>query len=478
MGKSGGARKGKQWRTPKAGHSAFQAPTKGLEDKVFTMGTVEAAATFDEVREQLARHIAQQSWAGAGRAGKAFDEMQWPPSTAPARPLLPMRAKDLATMAAVKPEPVETAGEEFRTPGPNRPAGAVPPPPPGPPPSASKKPTVPDGAILVDDDVYELAVFTYKMDAEDWKEEAKTFKLEQRQNAEADMRMYNLVLQHCTPAVEAALKGLSTWPEVKAKSDCMALLRLVRDLTYEHDETKQSTMSFVKSDFDLMSLVQSKNQTNEKFLAALESQVKQIDSHGGKAGYHPALFEQHLEALCEARGIELADIDKETSKAEELRETAMETSCEEYQACFLILASNDERYGGLKAELHNQHLIGDGRGTVYPTKLPAALQLLNSYKGGKLANQVPEESAGLSFVEQGNFEGKCWGCDGPHPLHKCPNYNKKERDEIYAAKKQAEANVAAKKKEKAAIAQANLVAKVRDMSRTCPRDSQMSPDLS
>ena len=51
MGKSGGARKGKQWRTPKTGQSAFRAPTSGLEDKVFMMGTVEAAETFDEVRE-------------------------------------------------------------------------------------------------------------------------------------------------------------------------------------------------------------------------------------------------------------------------------------------------------------------------------------------------------------------------------------------------------------------------------------------
>ena len=121
MGKSGGARKGKQWRTPKTGQSGFRAPTSGLEDNVFTMGTVEAAATFDEVRELLARHIAQQSWHGAGRAGKAFDEMEWPPHVAPSKPLVPMRAKDLATMAAVKPEPAEAAGETFTTPG--RPAG-------------------------------------------------------------------------------------------------------------------------------------------------------------------------------------------------------------------------------------------------------------------------------------------------------------------------------------------------------------------
>ena len=337
--------------------------------------------------------------------------------------------------------------------------GGVPPPPPPPPP---QHPTKPPGMKLVEDWAYDLAVIQVKTEFEEYKEELKVHKQDQRHNKEADMRMYALVLQHCVPEVEAALKGLSAWTEVKNESSCMKLLKLVRDLTHEHDETKQSTMALVKSDFNLMTLGQEDDVSNEKFVTLVQSQVKTINSHGGQAGYHPALYLRHLERIAESRGIDPGRVD--TTNAEqavawqEVKEAAMDSSTEEYIASFIILAANDKRYGGLKQELHNQHLIGDGR-KVYPDKVPAALQLLNSYKGGKPGGQsggnVPA-GAGLAFVEQGNFGGSCWGCGESHPLHSCPKYSKKEREGIYEARRKSAAESAAKAKEKAGIAQANV----------------------
>lgn len=77
----------------------------------------------------------------------------------------------------------------------------------------------------------------------------------------------------------------------------MVLLVLVQDLTHEHNETRQSTMLLVKSDFNLMTLVQEDDVSNEKFITLVQSQAKTIDSHGGQAGYDPAMYEKHLEVL-------------------------------------------------------------------------------------------------------------------------------------------------------------------------------------
>ena len=41
--------------------NAFWAPTVGLEDKIFTIGTTAVAAKFEVVKEELGKHFATQS---------------------------------------------------------------------------------------------------------------------------------------------------------------------------------------------------------------------------------------------------------------------------------------------------------------------------------------------------------------------------------------------------------------------------------
>ena len=56
------------WRTPPSstttavGKGKYKAPTSGLEEVIFTWGTVRDAAKYDEVRNKLAQHIGVQSW--------------------------------------------------------------------------------------------------------------------------------------------------------------------------------------------------------------------------------------------------------------------------------------------------------------------------------------------------------------------------------------------------------------------------------
>ena len=51
----------------------FRAPTVGLEDKIFTIGTTADAAKFEVVKEELSKHFATQSWSDGIDAAMAFD---------------------------------------------------------------------------------------------------------------------------------------------------------------------------------------------------------------------------------------------------------------------------------------------------------------------------------------------------------------------------------------------------------------------
>ena len=55
--------------------NAFRAPTVGLEDKIFTIGTTADAAKFEIVKEELGKHFATQSWNDGVDAAQAFDKL-------------------------------------------------------------------------------------------------------------------------------------------------------------------------------------------------------------------------------------------------------------------------------------------------------------------------------------------------------------------------------------------------------------------
>ena len=106
-------------------------------------------------------------------------------------------------------------------------------------------------------------------------------------------RMYHLVLQHCPLELESKLKAMSNWDSVNADRDIIGLLNLVRDITHKHDETRQGTMALVESDLLLYTTFM-KEEDPERFLELFKAQIDTINSHGGRAGYHPALHQQHF----------------------------------------------------------------------------------------------------------------------------------------------------------------------------------------
>ena len=71
--------------------NVFQAPTVGLEDKIFTIGTSTDAAKFEVVKEELGKHFATQSWNDGVDAAVAFDTLIEPSYNEPEEPDFPLK---------------------------------------------------------------------------------------------------------------------------------------------------------------------------------------------------------------------------------------------------------------------------------------------------------------------------------------------------------------------------------------------------
>ena len=70
----------------KADTNAFRAPTVGLENKIFTIGTTADAAKFEVVKEELGKHFATQSWSDEADTVMVFETLTEPSYDEPEEP--------------------------------------------------------------------------------------------------------------------------------------------------------------------------------------------------------------------------------------------------------------------------------------------------------------------------------------------------------------------------------------------------------
>ena len=75
----------------KADTNEFRAPTVGLEDKIFTMGTTADTAKLEVVKEELGKHFATQSWSDRVDAAIAFDTLTELSYDKPREPEFPVK---------------------------------------------------------------------------------------------------------------------------------------------------------------------------------------------------------------------------------------------------------------------------------------------------------------------------------------------------------------------------------------------------
>ena len=116
--------------------------------------------------------------------------------------------------------------------------------------------------------------------------------------------MFAIVLQHCPPDLVQRLKSKDLWTVTSTKRDVIRLTKMIRDVAHAHDDTTQGTMAIVASDMTLYTTYMSKSETPAAFCCTFQANVDTINTHGGSAGCHPKLFNDHVARLMSERGLD------------------------------------------------------------------------------------------------------------------------------------------------------------------------------
>ena len=79
----------------------YRAPTVGLEDKIFTVGTTADAAKFEMVKEELGKYFVTQPWSDGADVAMAFETLTEPSYLEPRELDIPVKfilgADDVST---------------------------------------------------------------------------------------------------------------------------------------------------------------------------------------------------------------------------------------------------------------------------------------------------------------------------------------------------------------------------------------------
>eukprot|EP00957_Ditylum_brightwellii_P114190 8705812-Ditylum_brightwellii.AAC.1 len=90
------------------------------------------------------------------------------------------------------------------------------------------------------------------------------------------------------------------------------------------------------------------------FSRTFQANVDTINAHGGCAGCHPKLQDEHINCLMSERGLD------DNSNTDNLKKAILDAecgTCEEYLACLFILVADGGWYQGLNQALDNQFLM-------------------------------------------------------------------------------------------------------------------------
>eukprot|EP00957_Ditylum_brightwellii_P139648 10642934-Ditylum_brightwellii.AAC.1 len=72
---------------------------------------------------------------------------------------------------------------------------------------------------------------------------------------------------------------------------------MICELAHAHNGTTQGTMAIVVSDMTLYTTFMSKSEMPVAFCCTFQANVDTINTHGGCAGCHPKLLNEHVERL-------------------------------------------------------------------------------------------------------------------------------------------------------------------------------------
>ena len=201
-----------------------------------------------------------------------------------------------------------------------------------------------------------------------WKSDFDDFKRNERTWEENNGKMFNLLLQHCSPELESKLESMDEWADAKENLASMVLLNMIRKVCHQHDDTKQSVMTAIKSDKDVYTFWQGSAVNNTQYLREFKARIEVVIAGGGDIGLHKGI----VDSLIVASGT--TDADSITGSKQEAFDVKARAK---YLACLFLNGADNTRYHALKTQLNNQFLM---QKDAYPSTYEEALKLLDNFK--------------------------------------------------------------------------------------------------
>jgi hypothetical protein len=254
-------------------------------------------------------------------------------------------------------------------------------------------------------------------------EEVKEYVKRTRVLASNIATVFAVIWGQCSENMKARLKTHDSYADKAAKNDCFWILRQIKSVTLQFDESKNAILSLLDAQQSFLSCKQLPGQSADDYADSLIGWAETIETHGGTVAVNHKLIPE--------TGSDGSVRDEQSRKAMAREQTL---------AMALIRNSDRSKYGTLITDLANQYAMGRNE---YPANMAAAKSLLFMYKtptnapannrSGNTRSQpaVNPEASAMTFAQRGELvtgtnglthdDIQCWNCQQHgHYAGDCP----------------------------------------------------------
>ena len=229
-----------------------------------------------------------------------------------------------------------------------------------------------------------------------WAEELKEFVKRRRELQNNLATVYAVVWGQCSEVMRAKIKSHASYTERTESNDCFWLLKQIKSVTLQFDETKYGFISIMDARANFLNCQQGQDQTAEDYLEQVRSWADAIEYHGGSV----------------SESYELIDADPGDGGALNTIEERKQMARDRTLAAAVIRGADPTRYGTLITELANQFAMGKND---YPSDITAAYSMLVNYRtptNSRPRNAAPaatvttsSEASAMTFTQRGSVGG-------------------------------------------------------------------------
>ena len=192
--------------------------------------------------------------------------------------------------------------------------------------------------------------------------------------------VFALILGQCSDTIKNRIRLDQQWLDIDQKCDVISLLTLIRDGLYQNAANLDKTHAMIEADKRLNKFRQGNKMSVYEYRGKMKSLIDIYAAMGGELGT-----------------TETRILDIKVRIPTDNQEIAKEAARDHYLGMMLIIKADRKRYGGLIANMknqHNQNIQG------YPANSQQAYQMLVDYvPTNNIASQHDHHGGGISYLQ-------------------------------------------------------------------------------